>query len=397
MKFNSMDAADNLIFYLSIFFAFSLTLSKEVTHWIKILLYLTILYRFIKFKTNGLNFSQYKKYMSGIGCFFIAIFLSSVFGDDWSTSLRHDFRSIVEKSLFFFIPLVFLKNLRQIQILFLSLFLALAISDLYAVWQGLNGAVRVAGFRGNVMWFASYLVILVPALWIYVLNLLKWESLYLKIFYCSVLFFSVPAVFYNATRGVWLALAVLLPLLTIVVCRNNWRKMCGILACIVILFCGMYTSSDYFSQRVESISVHHSSNAERFLLWKSSMDMMRDYPVFGVGLGHFSKYYHEQYISPQAKEPNLEHAHNVFFHIGAENGFIGLIAFCVMFGVFFIQLWHKWKKCSTIYALMGIASTAGFLLQGLTEYNFTSTASITLYWLVLGLCVRGSDLEEGNV
>jgi O-antigen ligase len=66
----------------------------------------------------------------------------------------------------------------------------------------------------------------------------------------------------------------------------------------------------------------------RLDLWLSSLQMVRDHPVLGVGLDNFAYLYRQVYLREgAAAEPNLSHPHNWLLHVWLELGLLGLVAF----------------------------------------------------------------------
>lgn len=63
----------------------------------------------------------------------------------------------------------------------------------------------------------------------------------------------------------------------------------------------------------------------RVHLWASTMDLIREHPLFGVGPDNFLYWYRSRYIRPDAwQEPNLSHPHNVFLDFWVRTGLLGL-------------------------------------------------------------------------
>lgn len=332
------------------------------------------------------RFLQYRFFLIAIGFFLVSLFFSAIFSENPLNALKNDFFGIIRKMSIFFIMILFINGKKHAFLVLQCLILSLFITNLYAVYQGIYmHNFRVAALNGNCMWLGSFLASMLPVLLIIVLH----RSEFLKSYwlYVSIFVLSIISMFFNGTRGVWLVMAILLPLLAFISIQNK-RRFILFIATMGIICIGMYILVPHFYQRVNSITDRNNqSNMERIYLWKSSLNMALDHPFFGVGLGEFSKNYHERYMLPEAKEPHLEHAHNNFMHIMAENGFIGLSGFCFMFGSFLFDAWKEWRKKRSLYALMAVGATLGFLGHGLTEYNFTSSGSINFYWMLFGTCV----------
>ena len=65
----------------------------------------------------------------------------------------------------------------------------------------------------------------------------------------------------------------------------------------------------------------------RLQIWESSIHMIRDHPVLGVGLDNFLYQYRGHYILPEAwEEPNISHPHNWILHFWLALGLPGLLA-----------------------------------------------------------------------
>ncbi len=68
----------------------------------------------------------------------------------------------------------------------------------------------------------------------------------------------------------------------------------------------------------------------RVSVWQSAIEMIRDHPIFGVGLDNFL-YEYPKYIKPEAwREPNLSHPHNIILDFWARMGILGVIALAWM-------------------------------------------------------------------
>ncbi len=76
----------------------------------------------------------------------------------------------------------------------------------------------------------------------------------------------------------------------------------------------------------------------RIRLWASTMDLLREHPLFGVGPDNFLYWYRSRYIRPDAwQEPNLSHPHNVFMDFWARTGLLGLVAWIA----WQVQFWRR--------------------------------------------------------
>lgn len=108
--------------------------------------------------------------------------------------------------------------------------------------------------------------------------------------------------------------------------KYNFIRMLLVFSCVVLTF---FVGSYIFQEQIHK-SFSRSYDHERVLLLKSSYAMWQDHKIFGVGLENWSTEYHTKYMLPEAKEPNLEHPHNIYSYYFATTGLVGGFAFAIM-------------------------------------------------------------------
>lgn len=328
-----------------------------------------------------------KGVLKAIGIFLVAIAISAAFADQPSIGLKRLWGYIYRMVPIFLVPL-FIRDGKALHKLVVAMFISMCIADVYALWQGYNGEYRATAFSSNAMILAGFLIQVTPI----AIVLCMEENVKLiptKLLYLLTIILSSGALLVNGTRGAWLAILIVLVIYAIAKARTN-RKIFVAISVSIILTIIIGSQLSGVVSRVNTFTdVKYQSNSERVLLWQSSIAMFIDHPVVGVGPEHYGDLYRNQYISPDAKERKLGHAHNNFLHILAENGIIGFISFCYLF--FHILHFHylKYKQYPQIFkrSWSGIAClvTLSFLIQGMTEFNFGDSAVIRLYWFILGL------------
>ncbi len=130
----------------------------------------------------------------------------------------------------------------------------------------------------------------------------------------------------------------------------------------------------------------------RLELWRSSLQMIREHPLLGVGPGQFAAAYRTRYISPGAwSEPNLGHPHTIYLDHWTRVGVLGVAA-----GV--ATQWAFWRamlrsrradgeaKGGRRALLIGLAgSMAALLAHGLVDNTVFFPDMAMVYFLTLGL------------
>ena len=322
----------------------------------------------------------------------VAVVLSSFFSSDILHSLRVFSHQYGTRAVGLFAVLLMIRQRKQLIWIAACIGISLFINDVAVVFQGVvQGDYRAVGFS-SYMTVGGILSMLLPALLLLSLGDhldVRWRTLAAGSF-----LLGCGALLYNGTRGAWLAVPVAMCLCTVVFVRQKRRFVIGALVALSV-FAGIFMMSPSLSSRFVSIGdTHNQSNSERFLLWTSAYHMFVDHPLFGVGFAEFQTSYHREYVSPEAKEPWLAHAHSNVMHMLAECGGVGLLALLFFWYTFLSYGFRTWMATRHIAALLIPAILLGLILQGLTEYNMGNAAVMKLYWVLMGLCLQWLRLDH---
>ncbi|MBI3636443.1 MAG: O-antigen ligase family protein [Candidatus Rokubacteria bacterium] len=142
-------------------------------------------------------------------------------------------------------------------------------------------------------------------------------------------------------------------------------------------------------RRAESIADPADPTAyDRVLMWKSGAAMARDHWLLGVGPGQV-KHVLPAYAQPEAKSKSRSHLHNTPLQILVERGVTGLVAWAAIFVVFFLRCRRMLAGLASgedrRLTVGAVAAVAGFLVGGLTEYNFGDSEVALVAYVVMAL------------
>lgn len=326
-----------------------------------------------------------------IAIFFAAIGISTIFSINSQTSAEVWINYFYRFSIFF-VAVFSIRTRKQVQYILIALALSMSISDLYAIWQWLNGGERVSAFFRHPMILAGCLMLTMPILFVQVLCNREHRFIFIP-----ALMVALVTLIFNQTRGAWIAIGLTI-ILSCILLRQYRKQLAVYTTGLLILLLLVFSLDPQLTARLYTIpDMQFQSNSERTLLWKSTIQMWMDYPITGIGLGNFHEQYLTNYISPFAREPHLAHAHNNVLHIFAETGILGGGAFLYMFYMIlktcysFAASLDTWKRTM---AITGILGTSALFLQGLTEYNFGNSVVIRLYWFTLGVLYASVQIPE---
>ena len=285
-----------------------------------------------------------------------------------------------------FLAMTFLRSSAQATAMILALSASLSLSAVYAVFQSTQGVMRPPGPTGDWFILAGQLSILMPFLFVLVISdsyLNKWQRGGLAV----TLVLAVGALAVNGTRGAWLAVVVSGAVYAGLKIRA-WRqiKLLLLFALAAVLLVAGVASSQ--GKAAKFMSRGMQTAVERTVIWQSSVQMIRDYPLFGVGPGNFAEQYQTRYILPQAKERKSQpHSHNNILAVWSEMGSIGLAAFLALFAYIIRHFWrqaHLTGDNSRLWAVL--MATMGLQLHGLSDYTFLGFPTvIQTYWFLVGV------------
>lgn len=349
---------------------------------------------FIEIYRKQVKFNcAYKGYFIAIGLFVITMLISAVFSGDIAYGLKRWADMWIWRFMPFIVVIFLLNNCIDAKKVMLTAFVGITVTSVYAVYQGLSGLSRANGFYGHPMTLGGWLCIFLPLLLIEFFE----RKLLGKYYWLAGLAFCIcsAGLVFNATRGAWLAVSIVCAVLLIYYMFKSKRNL-AVSIIFVVLISTVLVNNPKFMHRLDTIDDFdkYQSNTERILMWQSAWNMFKDHPILGVGLGQYKENYQQKYISPEAKEPQLSHAHNNLLQMLAENGIVGFVGFAIMFGYIIFKNLIDWFRTKNIYALMLVSATVCLLLQGFTEYNVGNSAVIKIYCLVLGTCVLLSELQK---
>lgn len=321
--------------------------------------------------------------------FFLLTLLITVFYNGGISQSYDGIRIIRSDYLLPLLPMLtvlyFVREKRQMQIIFLCLAVSLCIAGFFGIYEYLvYGAKRVGGASGGIMPLAGILILLFPTM----ILLYKDNQFfpYCKKFLFVTMIVVVITIFFNNTRIVWIALVITVPIaLFMHAGRIKLRLVLYLIVAGVLLWSAGYNLPSTKERLDVMFDPSLQSNSERILMWHSAWNMFKDHPFAGVGLGNYKEQYLSKYISPLAKESQM-HAHSNIMHLAASTGILGAGAYIAMFGYFLYESFQNWRRTRNTAPILFFCATLGFLIHGLTDYNigFIGVAA-KIYWMILGI------------
>ncbi len=141
------------------------------------------------------------------------------------------------------------------------------------------------------------------------------------------------------------------------------------------------------------------SSSSRELIWSASLRMIRDHPVFGVGLDQFLYQYRPRYVDPAGwAERYTSHPHNVVLDFWLRLGLAGLItlgAFVGALGWALVRIRNAPARTGGV-AVGAAAALTGGVVHGLVDNSFFLPDLAALTWLCVALIEHHLASEPGT-
>jgi O-antigen ligase len=189
------------------------------------------------------------------------------------------------------------------------------------------------------------------------------------------------------TRGAWIGFAGGVLTVAATVRRGRWALIGGLL----LLVAGALVSPYELRHRFLSMADPEEAGVrERIYMWKSGFAMWRERPILGVGPGGVKRDY-VRYAREEALKKRTGHVHNTPLQILVERGVLGLAAWLWLWIAFYAHAIRRLRQlpaeavAERALVVGGIAAITGFLIGGLSEYNFGDSEVVMVAWAIMAL------------
>ena len=251
--------------------------------------------------------------------------------------------------------------------------------------------------------FAGYLELVIP---VTIGALIRYgpQRTTLRLAFIGALIAMIVAFIFAQSRGGWICLSFSLVLMNIVLIKNKIvsKKSIAITGLIIVLvFSFAYGKSKFVSERIDTllqITKGEASPETRIKIWHGTIDMVRNQPLIGTGIGTFVWGFPR--YRPEGLGARAHYAHNDYLHMAAEMGIFAPI-FMLWLLVLVIknglgshrteQAEQSHQQVNTV--ILGCAiGMLSLSLHGLIDFNFHIPANMILF-VIYAAIIMG---EEGT-
>lgn len=186
-------------------------------------------------------------------------------------------------------------------------------------------------------------------------------------------------------RGACISIAVVM---AVYGALYNRKILVALIALAVILL----VSDAALVERLTSVfSKLDTSSEMRLAFWESTIAMILDHPLLGIGWGAYFMVYPSYDYYMQGNFIKIVHAHNMYLNFMAEIGLFGFASYMVyFFGVIYKAFKTQISDIEPLNkgVMLGIGlGMSALALNGLTDYVMFNTELSMLVWLFSGVAV----------
>ncbi len=219
----------------------------------------------------------------------------------------------------------------------------------------------------------------------------------------AALVVMITALFLSLSRGGIVGLCISMLFFGVMLATRNSTRRKGLT--IVAVFLLVLVTVGWFGwkpviDRFERIRNADTSSEYRVHNWKDSWEIIKEFPVFGTGLGTYEHIY-PRYKTIPAQE-KWEHAHNDYVEGAVELGVPGLATGLFILGAFHLRVFVVLRKRKSLYcrllAIGGMSGVTAIAVHSLTDFNLHVGANALYLSFLMGftIAVAHTRVNEGE-
>lgn len=332
-----------------------------------------------------------KKYSKMFALMLLLLLPSAVLTNNIAVGLPEFINVWLWRIPVFFVIALCIRDKKTLFTMLAVFFVDFGIDNLVAFYQHVSGMTdRGWGFGSSVLTIAGLMVMLGPIFCVILLD--SAFPNYVKASALWALGCVGFGMYGNQSRGSWLFNMIMVPIVSLPYILKRFGCVVAVLVVLGGVVWGFSTQPQYVA-RFESITntTTDASNLGRFDVWISSINMFKDHPVTGVGIGQWRTIYEASYRLPTENQ-HLYHAHNNFIQLLGEVGLLGLLGVLIFYGSIVVDNFVVWFKNRDPYSLCAMIAVICYVFVfGQVEYTLDNSSGIRIMYFMLATMLQLRD------
>jgi O-antigen ligase len=170
------------------------------------------------------------------------------------------------------------------------------------------------------------------------------------------------------------------------------------LATGLIVLTGIWIGSDVFYGTVERLAeeIGQTEESPRLHIWADALQLWRQFPVFGTGLGTFGVVF--PLVRTLPAPITFTHAESDWIQLLTDTGILGLLLALLAVGTCTFMLLRRHRDAKNrwahIFTLASLVALAGAIVQGIANFNFAVMSNFAYLTLAVALSLRAAGVEN---
>lgn len=334
--------------------------------------------------------------------FIIACIVSTAFSFDFTLAFKALLTKVAKQVLIFLILINTINTKKRFRNILLFFLISIVVVMIDAGFQYYAGSDLFRGYKNlehrlqasftTPIGFGGWLIIVIPVVFVLIHSDLYSRKKIFKFYFFLLLALLTMSLLLTYSRSSWLGFIFSLALIAYLIDKKYKKRE----AVIIFLFIALIISTTvlFFSpvkEIIRSTLLMKGSIPLRLTLAKDCLELIKDFPIFGIGLNNYSK----AIVFYKTTSSRL-YPHNSYLQMFSEIGAFGLLTFLNFSWVIFKTGYKTVCRTGDIFLIGFLAAFAATLIQSLFDSNLYSLQLALLFWYISGLIVARALFLTNN-
>lgn len=258
------------------------------------------------------------------------------------------------------------------------------------------GRIRSYSTFDNPIYLGVYMILIIGI----IIGVMKYvQTMYIR--NLLIIHFSICllALFFSFSRGGWVGLVGSIVLISVFVLRQK-----GFIPLITLLstfYVAILVLPSVFMERLyRVVDFADSSIIQRFYVYESAINMIKDNMLWGIGPGRFKEVYPIYQNSYSSADTSTFTAENTFLEYFVENGIMIIILYVFLWIWFYKNTYYVYRNNNHPivqgYALGTLIGMTALLIDSMFA-QITNSAIVMLYWFIFGAAFALRNLTKRDI
>lgn len=209
-----------------------------------------------------------------------------------------------------------------------------------------------------------------------------------KLFFVFFSIVMAAAIFFSLSRGGMVSFTISTGVFFFLISYRS-SKLKAIVYMLSFMFIFILFMFTLETESIKSRLDHQGfTEGTRLIVWKSSMEIIKDYPITGTGLGTFKYIIPKYYPSVPGGTPVVYYVHNDYLHLLVETGILGTFFIIVFFAALAICIFKAIGKRGLSPLMTGLISSISYMaIHSIFDFNLHIPSNALMFSLITGLLV----------